>query len=238
MWRRRRAGPAIIVAFVVLVAACSGTPWSASLGSVGPFVPDGRNPFQLDTHWHAALGVYDCNHWLGDATGNGIWNWPYATPQGAPARAQDPNLYAGLHSHDDGVIHMEPAVQAEAGRNATVGLYFDYGGWKLSSTGYSFLGTTQDNGDKCGDESGQLEWAVGRWDGTGAEQKLVVKHGDPARYKLYNADIVVIAFVPKNVSADSIGDPPSLPYLERALGFPVIPPSGSLPTTPPATFSS
>jgi hypothetical protein len=33
---------------------------------------------------------------------------------------------SAVHSHDDGVIHMEPAVSSEAGRNATVGLYFAY----------------------------------------------------------------------------------------------------------------
>src|SRR5262245_4284767 len=111
---------------------------------VGPYIANQSNPSDpknANSHWHAALGVYDCDHWLGDSSGSGIWNWPASiTNNGAssPARVGT-SLYAGLHSHDDGIIHMEPSASDEAGRNATVGKYFQFGGWKLSSSGYDFL---------------------------------------------------------------------------------------------------
>ncbi len=202
------------VSLVVYARATAPSP-------VGPFLSDPNNPTKQDTHWHAALGVYDCDHWMGDSTGNGIWNWPASTPSGQPARAGNTNEYAGLHSHDDGVIHMEPLVSAEAGRNATVGLYFDYGGWKLSATGFTFLGTTVKNGDKCGTKTGSLQWEVGRWDGdtTGkVKQKYTVETGNPAKWKLNQYDIVVLAFLPQGTSMASIGDPPSVPKLATALG--------------------
>jgi hypothetical protein len=221
----------VVIAGISLVVYARATAPSP----VGPFLSDPNNPTKQDTHWHAALGVYDCDHWMGDSTGTGIWNWPAATPQGQPARADNTNVYAGLHSHDDGVIHMEPAVSAEAGRNATVGLYFDYGGWKVSSTGYSFLGTTVKNGDKCASKPATLQWEVGRWDGdtTGkVKQKYTVETGDPAKYKLNQYDIVVIAFLPQGASLSSIGDPPSVPKLATALGAEGQGTAGSATTVP------
>lgn len=214
----------------VVLAGCAGTSWYQG---VGPYAFDANNPTKPDTHWHAALGVYDCDHWMGDETGVGIWNWPYATVQGQPARAET-DEYAGLHSHDDGVIHMEPATPDEAGRNATLGRYFDYGGWTLSSSGYSFLSATVRNGDMCGNQPGKLVWATGKWDGTANPQHLKTHTGDPARYKLNQGDIVVVAFLPRGTSIDTIGDPPSVEGLARALG--ALPPT-TIPLVPTTTTS-
>jgi hypothetical protein len=222
----------VIVGIALIVYARTTAP-----APVGPFLASTGHT--TDTHWHAALGVYDCDHWLGDSTGEGIWNWPFATSQGTPGQAGSNNVYAGLHSHDDGIIHMEPAVSAEAGKNATVGLYFQYGGWKLSSTGYTFLGQTVKNGDKCGNATGTLQWATGKWDGNTnytVKQKMTVQSGDPGKYKLYNDNIVTIAFLPPGKTIDSIGNPPSLSKLASALGAEsappgAMPPTASTPTT-------
>jgi hypothetical protein len=222
------------VALVVYARATAPSP-------VGPFLQDASNPTKKDTHWHAALGVYNCDHWMGDNSAKpGTWNWPNATPTGSPARASNTNVYAGLHSHDDGVIHMEPAVSEEAGKNATVGKYFDFGGWKLSSSGFSFLGTTVKNGDKCGTATGTLQWEVGTWDGdtTGkVKQTYKVMTGNPASYKLKQYDIVVIAFLPPGKTLASIGSPPSVPNLATALGAENTP-AGSVTTMPPTGSST
>ncbi len=249
----RLAVCAVVVALVV-VSACAragnvakptgGTTTSIagspSATAVGPFLPDPNDPAKKDTHWHAALGVYDCDRWLGDnSNGAGMWNWPNATPTGGPARASNTNLYAGLHSHDDGIIHMEPAVASETGENATVGLYFTYGGWTLSATSFSFLGTTVHNGDKCGSSIGTLQWETGTWNGdtTGkVAQKYTARTTDPARFKLHQSDIIVIAFVPQGTSLASIGDPPSVPNLAAALGVENVAPASIVtPGTTPYT---
>ena len=85
---------------------------------IGPFLRDQANPDNPkneQNHWHAALGVYDCDRWAGDGvSGDGVWIWHPATPGGSPARAGNTNVYAGLHSHADGIIHMEPQVTEEA----------------------------------------------------------------------------------------------------------------------------
>ena len=218
----------VIVGVALIVYARNSAP-----SPVGPYVAGSSHT--TDTHWHAALGVYYCDHWLGDSTGEGLWTWPYATPGGSPARAGNTSAYAGLHSHGDGIIHMEPAVSAEAGRNATVGLYFEYGGWKLSSTSFSFLGTTVTNGDKCGGKPGTVQWATARWDRTAGPQKYTVQTGDPSKYKLYDDDIVVIAFLPEGKTIQSIGNPPSLAKLGSATNTETppgqMPPVAQSPTT-------
>jgi hypothetical protein len=203
----------VVIAGIALIAYTQATKPAA----VGPFLQNSSGT-QKDTHWHAALGVYDCDHWMSDGSKPGVWNWPAATPSGTPARASNTNVYAGLHSHDDGVIHMEPSVTEESGRNATVGLYFEFGGWKLTATSFSFLGTSVKNGDKCGTKPGTLQWELGKWDGTSGKQKYSVQSGNPAKYKLYQGDIVVIAFLPQGKTLASIGDPPSVPNLATALG--------------------
>ena len=178
-------------------SATTTTSSNDGTANVGPNVFDPNDPNATNTHWHAALGVYDCDHWMGDSTGVGVWLWPTATSGGSPGRANDPNTYAGLHSHDDGIIHMEPATPDEAGMNATVGKYFEFGGWKLSATGFTFLGTTVANGDHCGNTPAQLQWWVNGKAHT----------GDPSAYKLYDLDIVVLAFAPAGTAYP--GPPPS-----------------------------
>ncbi len=223
----------VLIAGVSLIVYAHAT----APAPVGPYIADGAQntcTHGNDCHWHAALGVYDCDHWVGDSTGQGVWQWPAATPQGNPARANNTSVYAGLHSHGDGIIHMEPAVTEEAGKNATVGKYFEFGGWQLSSTGYDFLTqrnpTKVQNGDKCATGgAGTLQWEVAKWDQKTDKQHYTVKTGNPADYKLYNEDIVVIAFLPKDKSLASIGDPPSLKNLPNSFNAE----SGPTPTTMP-----
>ena len=73
-------------------------PGDRSPPPVGPFLQD-SNGTKKDTHWHAALGVYDCDHWMGDSTGSGVWNWPdhdrrRAPRPGPPTRACTPGSTA------------------------------------------------------------------------------------------------------------------------------------------------
>jgi hypothetical protein len=199
-------------------------------------------------HWHAALGVYYCDQWLGDGSGEGVWQWPAATAAGSPARVGT-SQYAGLHSHADGIIHMEPVAPDESGEDATVGNYFDFGGWDLSESGFSFLGTTAENGDKCGDEPGTLRWATAKFDGNpDAKQSYTEGQGNPADFKLNESDIVVIAFLPESKSLDSLGNPPSLANLLGAEGregqeaMPTVPgttaPAGPSTTAPANTATT
>ncbi len=186
---------------------------------VGPFVADqNKKPddkVNVESHWHAALGVYDCNRWVGDGSGDGVWAWPGTSQEGIFRVGT--RVYAGMHSHEDGIIHMEPSTADESGWNATVGKYFKFGGWKVSEDGYEFLGSNKHNGDKCGDQPGHFVWGVGKLTGDPA-QKVVIeeKTGNPAHYKLYNDDVVVLAYLPEGQSLADLPNPPSVINLPDA----------------------
>jgi peptidylprolyl isomerase len=215
------------VAVLAVAGASIGFSHKSSSSTVGPLVYDASQPAKskhnLQAHWHAALGVYDCDHWVGDNSGEGAWQWPHATADGRPARYDKPTTYAGLHSHGDGIIHMEAATSDDAGMNATVGRYFDEAGWSVGVHQLHFLDVSRIDGMKCGGKPGTLKWWV-----NGKQQT-----GSPGSYKLYNDDVIVIAFVPDGVIVPT--DPPSKSRLPDAADnegdsgatMPTVPRSGS-----------
>jgi len=212
---------------LILVAGIALVVYARSQNNeVVPLVYDSNQPansaHNLKAHLHAALGVYDCDHWVGDSNGSGVWQWPASTPDGRPAQAGNTNAYAGMHSHSDGIIHMEPSTADAAGKHATVGKYFDYGGWNVSSTGYDFLSGSNEvkvkNGDKCGSTPGTLQWATSKLQdsNTGKQLTWTPHTGNPGSFKLNNDDVVVIAFLPEGKNVTSLENPPSLVHLPDA----------------------
>jgi hypothetical protein len=170
---------------------------------------------QLGDHWHTALGVYACDKWDGDAN----WSTPVSATTGAPVE-EGTNTYSALHSHQDGLIHMEPAVTADTGSNATLGNYFKHNGFELSATHIKFVTANYTNGDLCGTAKGTLHWSV-----DGVEQ-----HTDPAKYLLKDNQWIVIAFLPDSKKITSLGKPPSYANLPGAEGR-----TNSTPTTTATT---
>ena len=203
----------VITAFVVVVGvALIIFARGSEPAEVGPKLASSG---QQGDHWHAALGVYNCDQWMSDGSGEGVWKWPYTTSQNTPGRAGT-DAYAGLHSHGDGIIHMEPAVSEEAGRGATVGKYFTFGGWDVSSSSFKFLGTERSNGDKCGGKPGEVKWATGKYKGGDSKVTYTEQTGNPADFKLNDGDVVIVAFVPKGTDVAKLGDPPSVAHLPGA----------------------
>jgi hypothetical protein len=187
----------LVVGGVLAVALSRGN----SASGVAPTTSD---------HWHVALGVDDCGTWAPN------WVWPpgnvtgaNSVGVGAPSRAGSGGLiYAPLHSHDDGLIHIEPLVSSDGGKNATLGKYFTYGGWKISATSLSFTGVNEKNGNKCDGKPGVLRWAV-----NGKEHL-----GDPADYKLAEGDVVELLFTTKTAKIPPVTDVPSYSALQSILG--------------------
>src|SRR5262249_21070274 len=60
----------IAIAVVPIVALAHHSSSSNASSDVGPLVYDVNQPadsaHNKQAHWHAALGVYDCDHFLGD----------------------------------------------------------------------------------------------------------------------------------------------------------------------------
>ena len=204
---RARAGANLVwyaAAAVVVIGGALGVAISRSnsASGVGP---------QLGDHWHAALGVNDCGTWVPN------WLTPVSQTQGSQGPVQSrTSLYAGLHSHGDGLIHMEPQTSADEGKRATVGTYFKFAGFKINSTSITF-GTldpattvNEKNGNKCNGEPGVLRWAV-----NGKEM-----HGNPASYKIFNGDVIAIVFTTADAKLPKKTDVPSYAELQKILGNP------------------
>jgi hypothetical protein len=154
-------------------------------------------------HWHTYLGINICGEWINPA------------PAFEKAFDNQGNLApnVGIHSHGDGLIHTHPFTTSEQGGNATVGHFFDYGGWSMSdsdidlSGGYHWAGPSSApsqqqwaNGDKCtfGQYKGQKGEVV--WSVDGKPQT-----GNPADYKVQDGATIAVGFLPKGAE---LGFPP------------------------------
>jgi hypothetical protein len=185
----------IVIAGVVGVFLVRSSTNSA--GSGPPHVAD-QAANQAGDHWHTALDVNVCGEWLDNPPA-------FEKPFDSPNQATN----AGIHSHGDGLIHTHPFVVSESGDNATIGKFFSYGGWGLSSDSIDLGGansahvqwkgpasdpkkTTWSTGDVCpfGQYKGQkvqMTWEV---DGK-------VQSGNPASYHQQDGQTVAIYFLPK-----------------------------------------
>jgi hypothetical protein len=133
-------------------------------------------------HIHAALGINVC----------GIFaeNTPeFETRAGTDTKA-------GLHSHGDGLIHIHPFAEDEATDNATVGRYFEYGGYEVDE---DHLALWDDLNVTSGGTCPDGRTATVRWSVNGEEQD-----GNPADYKPDDQDVIVIGFLPEG---DPLGEP-------------------------------
>jgi hypothetical protein len=132
----------------------------------------------VNDHWHAAYGFDVCGSFLPDL------------PQ--------PGQLIGLHTHGDGVIHIEPQDPvADTGKSANLGRFIGgYGGLKLTSTSFTVINKTWKNGDLCGDKPGKV---VVKRNGT-------MVTGDPTKVRVPKNGWITIAFVPQG---DAVPAPPN-----------------------------
>ena len=146
----------------------------------------------IGDHIHAALAVQICD--------------PNRTTEGtAPTflKRAGTEESAGIHSHDDGLMHIHPEADDEVGSDATVGKFFEEGGWELSEDRINLTAgpnpwsdANVTNGDLCLDGRP----ATVRWMVNGTEQD-----GNPADFAPDNGDRITIAFLP---DGDGIKEPP------------------------------
>jgi hypothetical protein len=169
-------------------------------------------------HWHAAIGVNVCGDWL-------------ANPPEFHFAAENSSQQAGIHSHGDGLVHIHPYVASEAGDEATVGKFLEYGGWRADGASFEVWDDARhETGDKCGDAA-----ATVRWELNGEAQT-----GNLSDYKPKDGDVIALALLPED---DEIGEPPSVASLaapvdvEPGAGTPspgVTVPPGATDTSGPA----
>ena len=79
------------------------------------------NALVSGSHWHAAYGIYDCDAYLGAVVDNADGA---KTVKGSIDGTNFPDR-AGIHAHDDGLIHIHPFLDRVAGKKARMGVFFD-----------------------------------------------------------------------------------------------------------------
>jgi len=188
-WFYGALGIIVAAGVVGIVAARPGS-------SLGPH-PRPTLANQVGDHWHSAFGVNICGDWL-------------SNPPEFKTVHDNPGVYAGLHTHDDGFIHVEPQSLSESGNNATIGKFLGYGGWSASSSGLTVWegpstassktkwsdGATCPAGTPAAGKKGHFAWSV----------NCRARHDDPNGYKVQDKQVIALAFLPEG---EAIGVPPS-----------------------------
>jgi len=168
--KRRPYGFYALIA-VVVAAGAGGIALSRS-GDAGA---SGERP-GLQDHWHTAYDVDICG-----------------TIQ--PSMPQPGNLI-GLHTHSDGLIHVEPYVTGSSldrGANATLARFRDgEPGFKLTSSEVQVPGgKLMKNGDLCDGKPGKV--VIRQWTDPTADAHT--DYTDPSKVKITDNGAITIAFV-------------------------------------------
>lgn len=136
-------------------------------------------PPQQGDHWHAAYGVFICGNWV---------------PPFADGPAGDK---FGIHTHEDGLMHIHPFFTRVSGKGANVQALADDVGLKVSDTKVSGPGFPEKkNGDKCGTKAG--EWKLVTWDTVSSKPKTHTSNF--GKWAPKDQSLWALAFVPKGAT--------------------------------------
>ena len=186
---RARKGSLGFTIVIVAIVALGGVGIALSRGGGDSA---GDKPPGLNDHWHTAYAINIC----GTLQPN--------LPQ--------PSRLLGLHTHNDGLIHVEPYVTGsvlDRGDNANLARFAESEpGFKLSSTEVQMPGgQLMKNGDKCdGKDPGRM--IVRQWENAGSDQ--FKDYTNPKDVKIADGGALTIAFVPQGAE---IAKPASIPNL-------------------------
>ena len=162
---------------------------------------------RLGDHWHEAYAVYICDSYVGPLV---------------------QVINSGIHTHGDGLIHIEPNSSQETGANANVATFVnDYrSGLVLSQTEIKLPGqTSHKDGGTCAGKKANVKifhWAKA----TDAKPKLVT--GLTKDMRITNNSAITFAFVPDGVT------PPRPPSIAALANPNAGEGGGSTPTPAPA----
>jgi hypothetical protein len=167
-------------------------------------------PPTLDDHWHEAYGVYKCDTYL-------------------PALAEQ--VHSGVHTHGDGLIHVEPTGSGETGKNANIATFVKgYSGLSLSQSEIKLPdGQDMKDGGKCGTKTASVK--VFFWAKAG-DAKPVILTGDTKSMRIKDGSAIAFAFVPDGVT------PPVPPSAITNLPNPNAAEGGNAPTASTTASSS
>lgn len=178
---------------------------------------DERTPPRVGDHWHAAYGVYDCTSLIA----------PFGDSMGRSA--------SGIHTHGDGLIHLEVSSSRYTGSNANIGAFAEGVGLDVDDDMLEGPGVSRRRGDRCGQDRGTVRLAV--WDGAEDESPTLITDRI-AEFAPQDGQLVTLAYAKANSpipkpSASAIGglqaQTPSRPPNPTEPAEPTVP--ASSPTT-------
>jgi hypothetical protein len=150
-------------------------------------------------HWHAAYGIYLCDHFVAPLVDG---------PQGD---------LLGIHTHGDGAIHIHPFAGGAAGTNAQLGLFFDDTGLEVSNSKIVVPGgeTVEEGTDQCDGKDAIVE--VAYWanadDAAAGEKPTTIFTDDFSSIRFrQDRSAYTIAFLPEG---DEIPPPDTLSVLDN-----------------------
>jgi hypothetical protein len=166
----------VVLGIVVLLLSRGGG------GTPAPEEP----PVARQDHWHAAYGIYVCDRFL--------------------PPIQNPRDPRGIHTHNDGLIHIHPFSSSAGGRNATLGVFADAVDLELSSDRLEVpgQGSFTEGEDDCGGEPAEVVVKV--------DDRIV--RDDFRGIRLRDRQSITIAFVPPGRVAQAPA-PPTAGDIER-----------------------
>ena len=152
----------------------------------------------LQDHWHAAYGVWDCV------------SESFLTPFQSE---YDPE---GIHSHQDGLIHIHPFTSSVTGKEARMSVFLKAMGASLSSEAFELPGGSSiDAGVECNGEEAVLQ--VARWSDAfvgGEPTEVILEDLEEVRF-LNDREAFTIARAPLG---SEIPLPNTIDNLEGVLG--------------------
>ena len=170
----------------------------------------------LGDHWHAAYGVNVCGEWL-------------------PPLSDVVPDETGLHTHEDGLIHIHPFSTRYTGDRATLNAWGETVGVEVGESSLTLPDRELTDGDDCGGEPGVLQ--VMTWDSPADTEGQVVD-GDPGDYAFVDGEVITISFQPEGAAVEK---PPTVPRLQdpnaAEEGRPVVP-IGDVPAPSPEETTS
>jgi hypothetical protein len=146
-------------------------------------------------HWHSAFGIYDCrtDEWEPDV--------------------QSTNDPDGIHSHQDGLLHIHPFNSEAAGKNAQMHVFLEAMGMDIDEDAITLeTGERLEAGAECDGEEAIVQ--VVRWDADNLDLAPTVYTEDMGDVPFRkNREAFVLALAPDGAEIEL---PPSMAELERA----------------------
>lgn len=174
---------------------------------------DERTPPLVGDHWHIAYGVYDCTSLI------------------APFPDSMARSDSGIHTHGDGLIHLEVSSSRYSGQNANVRAFADGVDLEVDDNSLEGPGVSRQRGDRCGEDRGVVQLAV--WDAAGDESPTILTDGI-AEFAPQDGQLVTLAFAPAGSPIPKPSDS-AISGLGGQTGTPTTTPAEPADGTPPAS---